>query len=134
MTDTQRLKVILASTFLLRFAFLGVPMGEVIETACGVKFQTYDPFLLSSLRFTTVELCFHLFESLWDVAFAFVVMKEITRYKFMPAFFYFFLGRLIEYILTGNDIWFMWGWFPVSWNTVGGIMVFLALIWCNGDE
>lgn len=126
MSDTQRLKIVLAATFLLRFAFLGVP-----EDGSRI---VHDFFLLSDLRFTFQEYIYHLFESVWDLAFAYVIMREITRLKFMPAFFYFFLGRLIEYLLTGNDIWFMWGVFPVSWNTVGALLVFGSLIWYNSDE
>lgn len=126
MTDTQSIKIILAATFLLRFSFLGIPEnGERI---------VHDFFFLSDLRFTWQEYVYHLFESLWDVSFAFVVMKELTRLKFMPAFFFFFAGRLIEFVLTGNAIWFEWGWFPVSWNTVGAALVFLSLWWYNQDE
>lgn len=123
---TIHIKLFLAATFLLRFAFLGVPEdGRRI---------VHDFFLLSNLRFTAQEYIYHLFASVWDAAFAYVVMREVTRLKFMPAFFYFFLGRLIEFVLTGNDIWFMWGWFPVSWNTMGAILVFGSLIWYNDDE
>lgn len=126
MTQTAQIKLFLGCTFLLRFAFLGIP-DEGTRIA-------HDLFLLSDQRFTILEYVYHLFESVWDVAFCFVVMKELTRLKFMPAFFYFFLGRLIEYILTGNDIWFMWGWFPVSWNTVGAAFVFGSMLWFNSDE
>lgn len=126
MSQTQQIKLFLAGTFLLRFSWLGIPeIGDRI---------IHDFFLFSSLRFTFQEYVYHLFESVWDVAFALVVMREVTRLKFMPAFFYFFLGRLIEYLLTGNDVWFMWGAFPVSWNTMGAIMVFGSILWYNSDE
>lgn len=126
MNQTTQIKMFLAGTFLLRFAFLGIPEnGDRI---------TYDLFFFSSLQFTAQEYVYHLFASVWDAAFAFVVMREVTRLKFMPAFFYFFVGRLIEFVLTGNDIWFMWSWFPVSWNTVGAALVFGSLLWYNSDE
>lgn len=120
MNMTTQIKLFLAATFLLRFAFLGVH-----EDGSRI---VHDFFLLSDLRFTFQEYVYHLFESVWDVAFALVVMREVTHLKFMPAFFYFFLGRLIEYILTGNDIWFQWGFVPVSWNTVGAAFIITVLI------
>lgn len=126
MTSVSRLKAILALTFLLRFAFLGVHGDR--------DSPLYSPFLLSNLEFTIQELIFHTFESLWDAVFAYVMMVEVTRYKFLAGFFYFFLGRLIEWVLTGNDIWYMWGHFPVSWNTVGALWVIGALILYNRER
>lgn len=119
MSESLRLRILLGGAFLLRFAFLGIPSdGERV---------THDLFFFSDLQFTWVEYVYHTFESVWDLIAAYVLMKEVIRYKFLAAFFYFFLGRFIEWILTGNNIWWMWGPWPWSWNTAGALLVLGSL-------
>lgn len=128
----------------VRCAFLIVPDEQnIVVDVNGVEHivrVTHDRFLFSSAKVTNIEYVYYLGEHLGNIALMNLMVYVITvisssfalRFLLYPglcfsALFIFEVVDFVDFILTCNKIWIEDGLVPVSWNTLGTVLICIYL-------
>jgi hypothetical protein len=119
--QSQKLRVMIGVIFFITMIFLFVPYTP----------ERYDLFLLSGRTIEIQPYIYHLFEKIALVLTWFIIATELIRYRFLRVVLIFFVIDLADYILTYNEYWWLWGPFPISWNTAGSLLVGLSLVFMD---
>jgi hypothetical protein len=118
MKPDKKIRILVGGIFLLNMVFLLFKWEPT---------KTYDLFLFSSMKTPLSAYVFHLCQKLSIALTWYLIASELIRYRFLFLIMAFFVIDVIDYILSYNSVWYAWGQFPISWNTVGAFMVFAGL-------